>query len=190
MVEKVVNLSHIATLIIIGFAGGVSGYIFRRLQMSEDAKDTLRVRTLPSIYAATNLYLQSVEQFKKENLPRKELLKKFDDIEATLKKQIFELGGVALLKKANQKNLFDFYFHFSLVAAASKEGLDESDLRIKFREEVQEIGGISTGSLRKLSEQVRLDVLNELKEYRKLPYLMVLIFGLLGIVSAVIAFLE
>ena len=76
------------------------------------------------------------------------------------------------------------------MSAASREGLDEYDLRQKFIEEDQEIGGISTGSLRKLTEQVRIDVLNELKEYRKLPFIMIFIFGLLGVVSAIIAFLE
>lgn len=188
MAEELTNLSYMATLIAIGFAGGVSGYIFRRLQKFEDTIDELRARILPSIYAATRLFLQTVEQFKEENISGEELRTKFEDIEKTLKTKIFELGGVALLKESKQKNIFDFYLNFSMLSAGSKI-LDEPGLRTKFKEG-QEIAGISLGSLQELAEQVRVDVLNELKEYRrKLPFIMVLIFGLLGVVSAIIALL-
>jgi len=186
------NLLDFGILVFLGLAGGVAGYLLRRLEKFEEASDTFRSLTLTQISAAANLLLASIDHFKNKKIVKEDLFTIFESIDGTLKKQIFEQSGVALLEEDKRKRITDFYFEFLTLSKASKSIYsDEDDLRTKFTEPGQEIGTTSLSKITEMVNQVQSDLDNELKCYRwKLPLIMMTLVGLLAVVSAIIAYIQ
>jgi len=184
------NFSDFSILIFLGLAGGVAGYILRRLEKFEETSDNIRALTLTQISAAANLFLQSVDHFIKRSMEKQDLLTLFDSIDNTLKKQIFEQGGVALLKENKRKRIVDFYFAFLMLSKDSKN-FSKNSLITKFKQEKQTIGGISMPKITEMVNLVQLDLDDELKHYKiKLPLIMITLTGILAVVSAIIAYIK
>lgn len=185
------NLFDFGTLIFLGLAGGVAGYLLRRLEKFEEASDNFRSLTLTQISAAANLVLTSIDHFNNNHIKKEELIGIFESIDTTLKKQIFEQSGIALLEDEKRKRITDFYFAFLMLSKASKVYTDEGNLKTKFTEKGQKIGGTSIDEINEMVKKVQLDLDNELKYYRwKLPLIMMTLVGLLAVVSAIITYIE
>jgi hypothetical protein len=166
--------------------------LLRRLQKIEETSDSFRSLTLTQISVAGDLLLDAINQVIEGEISKVTLKNIFDSIDENIRKQIFELGGVALLNEEKRKKISEFYFAFLRLSKTSiSEEFDESALQTLYKEENQDIGGTSISKIKKLINDVQSDLKSELKYYRwRLPLIFIILSGLLTAASVLIAFFQ
>lgn len=178
------------TLIILGIAGAVGGYILRRLEKFEEQSDDFRATSLTQISSCGSLILETITRFSEDHIEKDDLVSIFDSVEACLKKQIFELSGVALLSDEKRKRITEFYFKFLMFSKSAKK-YNDANLKTKLTQTGQTLGNITLSQLKETIQNVQTDLKNELAYYRwKLPILMVILISILAVSSAIITYVE
>lgn len=184
------NVIDCVTLIILGVAGAIGGYILRRLEKFEEQCDDFRATSLTQISSCASLIIETITKFTDGHIKKDDLVSIFDSVESCLKKQIFEMSGVALLRDDKRKNITNFYFDFLMFSKSAKT-FNDANLKTKLTQAGQTLGNITVAQLDETVKLVEADLKSELNHYRwKLPVYVLILISILAGVSAVITYIE